>query len=277
MKNQKLLTLIGSGIIFLFVQFNIMGQFHPHYLHALSDLRAARWMIDHRPTNNWQATVDEVEAVRRIDAAIFEIKKAAIDDGKDINDHIKVDEHPDHIGRLHDAVDFLRKAQQDVNQDEDNMFANRLQDRALMHINEAMRLTERTIAVLQQPQYQPAGHPYYLHALADLRVARWMIEHRPGNWQATSEEVAAVERIDAAINEIKRAAIDDGKDINDHVYADEHPDHMGRLHDAIEYLRRAQQDINTDSDNMFANGLQNRALVHINEAIRHTEAAMHSF
>src|SRR5882762_3691142 len=81
---------------------------HPYYLHALSDLRAARWMIEHRP-GNWQQTVDEIEAVRRIDAAIGEIKKASIEDGKNLEDHPHVDEHPDHFGRLHAALDFLRK------------------------------------------------------------------------------------------------------------------------------------------------------------------------
>lgn len=117
---------------------------HPYYLHALSDLRAARWMIEHRP-GDWQRTVDEVEAVKQIDKAIFEIKKASIDDGKDINDHPKVDEHPDHIGRLHAAVDFLKKALDDVNKDEDNRFAEGLQDRAMHHIKEAIRLAEKAI------------------------------------------------------------------------------------------------------------------------------------
>jgi len=27
----------------------------------------------------------------------------------------------------------------------------------------------------------PNNHPAYLHALEDLRAARWMIEHRPGD------------------------------------------------------------------------------------------------
>jgi hypothetical protein len=88
---------------------------HPYYLHALSDLRAARWMIQHRP-GNWAQTVDEVEAVRRIDAAIGEIKKAAIDDRKNLEDHPAVDERNDHDGRLHVALDFLRKARQDISQ-----------------------------------------------------------------------------------------------------------------------------------------------------------------
>jgi len=35
-----------------------------------------------------------------------------------------------------------------------------------------------------------------------------MIEHRPGNWQQTVDEVEAVHRIDAAIGEIKKASIE---------------------------------------------------------------------
>ncbi len=117
---------------------------HPYYLHALSDLRAARWMIEHRP-GNWDKTVDEVQAVKEIDAAINEIKKAALDDGKDINDHPRVDEHPDHAGRLHDAMDFLRKARKDVAQDEDNKFSQGLQGRAFMHIDGALGAVKRAI------------------------------------------------------------------------------------------------------------------------------------
>jgi hypothetical protein len=117
---------------------------HPYYLHALSDLRAARWMIEHRP-GNWQRTVDEIEAVKQIDAAIGEIKKAALDDGKNIDDHVKVDERNDHDGRLHEAADFLRKARQDVGHDEDNQFAQGLQARAYMHIDAAINATKRAI------------------------------------------------------------------------------------------------------------------------------------
>jgi hypothetical protein len=122
---------------------SLQGQ-HPYYLHALSDLRAARWMIEHRP-GNWAQTVDEVEAVKRIDAAIGEIKKAAIEDGKNIEDHPKVDEKNDHNGRLHEAVDFLRKARQDIGHDEDNKFAQGLQARAYMHIDAAIDATKKAI------------------------------------------------------------------------------------------------------------------------------------
>jgi hypothetical protein len=117
-------------------------------------------------------------------------------------------------------------------------------------------------------------HPYYLHALSDLRAARWMLEHRPGNWVQTSDEVEAVHQIDAAINEIKKASIDDGKDIADHPPVDEHPDHKGRLHDAMDFLRKARQDISHDEDNRFAQGLQMRAYDHIDHALGATKRAI---
>jgi hypothetical protein len=40
-----------------------------------------------------------------------------------------------------------------------------------------------------------AHHPAYLHALADLRAARWLIEHRPGDWTQTGDEMEAVRSI----------------------------------------------------------------------------------
>src|ERR1700689_2839150 len=89
----------------------------------------------------------------------------------------------------------------------------------------------------------PARHPAYLHALTDLRAARWLIEHRTGDWAQTTDEVEAVRRIDAAINEIKHASIDDGKNLADHPPLDERPDHRGRIHEAVEYLRKARADV----------------------------------
>lgn len=114
------------------------AEHHPAYLHSLSDLRAGRWMIEHR-TGDWQQTVDEVEAVRQIDAAIADIKKAAYDDGKNLNDHPPVDEHPDHRGRIHAAIDYLKKARADIAREEDNQYADHLRDRAIGHIDGALR------------------------------------------------------------------------------------------------------------------------------------------
>jgi hypothetical protein len=117
---------------------------HPAYLHALEDLRAARWMIEHRP-GDWARSVDEVEAVRQIDVAINDIKKAAIDDGKNIDSHPKVDERPQHNGRLHEALDYLRKARADIAQEEDNGYAKDLRNRSIGHIDAAIKATDRAI------------------------------------------------------------------------------------------------------------------------------------
>jgi hypothetical protein len=119
------------------------------------------------------------------------------------------------------------------------------------------------VVVVQQPE----RHPAYLHALTDLRAARWLIEHRPGDWAQTADEGESVRQIDAAINDIKKAAFDDGKNINDHPPVDEHPDHRGRIHEALQLMNKARADIAREEDNAFANGLRSRAIEHIEGAI----------
>ncbi len=118
------------------------------------------------------------------------------------------------------------------------------------------------------------AHPAYLHALSDLRAARWLIDHRPGNWKQSADEAAAVRSIDAAINDIKKAAIDDHKDINDHVGVQEVPDRQGRLHRALDLLRKTHNDLNKEEDNAWAQGLKGRAMHDVDEAARFTEKAM---
>jgi hypothetical protein len=113
----------------------------------------------------------------------------------------------------------------------------------------------------------PAHHPAYIHALSDLRAARWLIEHRPGNWAQTTDEVEAVRQIDAGINDIKKAAINDGKSLTDHPPVDEQPDHRGRIHQALQFLNKARADVAREEDNSYATGLRDRALRHIDAAI----------
>jgi hypothetical protein len=122
-------------------------------------------------------------------------------------------------------------------------------------------------AAAPPPAPPPPHHPAYLHALSDLRAARWLIEHRPGDWVQSADETESVRQIDASINEIKRAAIDDGKNLADHPALDERPDHPGRIHEAMQYLRKARADISSGEDNAFANGLRDRAVGHIDGAI----------
>jgi hypothetical protein len=116
-------------------------------------------------------------------------------------------------------------------------------------------------------------HPAYLHALTDLRHARAHLE-RPDGGPLREEEKEAIHQIDEAINEIKRASIDDGKDLNDHPPVDAGLERTGRLHRAKELLDKAHQDIAHEEDNGFAQGLQQRAFGHIDRAIHEVNEAI---
>ena len=120
----------------------------------------------------------------------------------------------------------------------------------------------------------PGRHPAYLHALTDLRAARWLIEHRPGDARVSADEDVAITRIDEAIREIKRAAIDDGKDIHDHPPVDAQLDNRGRLHRAEELLRKVHDDIAREEDDPLTRGLRDRAVRHVDEAMGATHHAI---
>ena len=118
---------------------------HPHYLHALSNLRAARANIERRG-GDLHMRWDEKKATAAIDLAIHEIKKAAIDDGKDLNDHPPVDANMAMPGRLHHAHDLLIEARDEVSKYESNGFAQGLQARVIKHVNEAIHEVDKGIA-----------------------------------------------------------------------------------------------------------------------------------
>jgi len=120
----------------------------------------------------------------------------------------------------------------------------------------------------------PGKHPYYLHALSDLRTARWMLEHRPGDAAVSGQEDVAITEIDKTIGEIKKAAIDDGKDIHDHPKVDVPNDHPGRLHKSLELLRKVHSDVAREEDDPMTKGLRDRAIHHLDEAIRANEQAI---
>jgi hypothetical protein len=101
-----------------------------------------------------------------------------------------------------------------------------------------------------------------------------MLEHRPGDAAVSGQEDVAITEIDGAIGEIKRASIDDGKDVHDHPKADVPPDHPGRLHKALELLRKTHNDVAREEDDPMTKGLRNRAVGHIDGAIHATEKAL---
>jgi len=119
-----------------------------------------------------------------------------------------------------------------------------------------------------------AHHPAYLHALTDLRDARWNLEHRPGDAAADTQEDIAIVEIDRAINEARTAAMEDGKNIAQHPPEDATIDRRGRLHHALELLRKARADVAEGESNPHTVDLRNRVIVHVDLAIQATERAI---
>ncbi len=112
----------------------------------------------------------------------------------------------------------------------------------------------------------PGAHPAYLHALTDLRHARAHLDRMTPNARMDDYEQRAIDEIDAAIREVKEAAIDDGKPLGDHPPVDTGMDRAGRLRRAMELLDSAHRDIDERESDGFAKGLKHRALHHIEEA-----------
>ena len=120
----------------------------------------------------------------------------------------------------------------------------------------------------------PPHHPAYLHALSDLRAARWNLEHRPGDAAVSGAEDVAITEIDRAIQEARRAAAEDGQNPNYRPPTDAVITRPGRLHQADQLLRRAHDDIAREEDFPDTRQIRNEVIAHIDAAIRATDRAI---
>jgi len=121
----------------------------------------------------------------------------------------------------------------------------------------------------------PGAHPAYLHALTDLRHARAHLDRMTPNARVDADEQRAIDEIDAAIREIKEAAIDDGKPLSDHPPVDSRWERTDRLHRSLELLNKAYDDVDKHESDEWARGLKHRALHHIHEAQKAVHHALH--
>jgi hypothetical protein len=120
----------------------------------------------------------------------------------------------------------------------------------------------------------PGRHPAYLHALSDLRAARWNLEHRPGDAAVSTQEDMAIVETDRAIHEARVAAMEDGKNVEDHPHEDASLDRPGRLHHALELLQKAKDDVAREEDNPETRNLRDRIVEHTDKAIEATRHAI---
>lgn len=144
-----------------------------------------------------------------------------------------------------------------------------------MKISNSLTLALLAAVTLSLPACadMPGKHPFYLHAMSDLREARGLME-KLDKPTVDREEEKAILDIEAALHEMKHAAIDDGKDIFDHKPVDKHWRRTDRFHQAEELLNKALSDVAREEDDPAARGLQARIVEHLEAAKRHVHRAL---
>jgi len=112
----------------------------------------------------------------------------------------------------------------------------------------------------------PGRHPGYMHAISDLKAAKWLLA-RPDAPNVVGDEMRAVQEVDACLRDLTQAAWFDGKNVHEQPMPDIGLDRDGRLHKALELLRKAHSDMDREEDDPVAIGLQARAIKHVDRAI----------
>lgn len=234
---------------------------HPRYLHARADLRRSILLM--RVPDEPNVMRDMREASEMVERAIHEVDIAAMFDRRDIDDNPPVDTRLGRGGRFREILRLLDSARADIEHEEDNPRAREWRNRAFGYIDGAIaKVRQGGYDKFQDNVRETAGggppmppphsiHPRYLSALSDLRYARALL------WRSDFRDVmrdqrAAIEEIDRAINEAKRAAIDDGKNIDDHAPVDTRIGWEGRFRKAVELLNSAIGDLSFTETNMAA-------------------------
>jgi len=136
-------TALAGLAVILALPLAVMAQRHPGYLHALSDLRYARALLEH---GEWGRVGPEREhAIGEIDRAIEELRRAAMDDGRNPDAHPPIQERWEPRDRLRRAEEALGRAREAITREEDNPAAREWRDRAFHHIDEARRAVRHAI------------------------------------------------------------------------------------------------------------------------------------
>lgn len=149
MKTRLLVALTLAAVVSAPAFADEYGK-HPFYLHALSDLRSAAWQIDHRRPEDGQVSRAEMVVRDEVAAAIGDLRHAAWQDGKDPQWQVPTDAPLPREGRLHAAVDLLRKAHADVAREEDDARSRPFQQRGLAHVDAALQAAQQAIGEVRR-------------------------------------------------------------------------------------------------------------------------------
>jgi hypothetical protein len=216
-----------------------------------------------------------------VERAIGELDAAAMFDRRDLDDHPPVDTRLGRGGRFREILRLLGSARSDISQEEDNPRAAQWRNRAFGFIDQAIGVVQKGgydkfrdemaggpppgPPPMMAPPPRPALHPHYLSAIADLRYARALL-YRPDWRDIMRDQRGAVEEIDRAIAEAKQAAIDDGKNPDEHPPIDRGLGWEGRFRKAMELLDSANRDLSFEEDNRNAAAWRASAMRHVQTA-----------
>jgi hypothetical protein len=224
------------------------------------------------------ANRDMAMAADFTERAIRELDAAAMFDRKDLDDHPPVDVRVGRGRRFQEILRLLESARRDIEREEDNPRAREWRNRAFRNIDDAMALIrkggyDKFRDEMGSAPPPPSIHPAYLRAISDLRYARALL-FRPDWGPVMRDQRAAVDEIDHAIGEAKRAAIDDGKNPDDHPPIDRGLGWEGRFRKAMELLDSAERDLAQAESNGAAAGWRNAALGNVRNAKAFVAKAM---
>jgi hypothetical protein len=267
------LSLAAVFAIALSLPLGMWAQYrHPRYLHARSDLRRAVLLMRLPDEPNVMRDMDAASGL--VERAIHELDLAAMFDRKDIDDHPPIDTRMGRGGRFREVLRLLDSARNDISQEEDNPRAREWRNRAFGFLDQAAgyvrkggydKFRDEAIPLPPPPPPPPQSHPRYLSAIADLRYARALL-YRPDWRDVMRDQRGAVDEIDRAIAEAKRAAIDDGKNIDEHPPVDTRMGWEGRFRKAMELLDSAERDLSMEEDNRNAAAWRGAARQNIENA-----------
>ena len=250
---------------------------HPRYMGARSDLLRAVLLMRLPDEPNVMRDMDAASGL--VERAIHELDLAAMFDRRDIDDHPPVDTRIGRGSRFREVLRLLDSARNDIAQEEDNRHALEWRNRAFAYLDQAAgyvrkggydKLRDETAL---PPPPPPPAHPRYMSAISDLRYARALL-FRPDWRDVMRDQRAAVEEIDRAIAEAKRAAVDDGKNIDDHPPVDARMGWEGRFRKAMELLDSAERDLSMEEDNRNAAAWRGAARQNIENAKGFVSRAM---
>ena len=119
----------------------------------------------------------------------------------------------------------------------------------------------------------PGAHPYYLHAIADLRAARAYLS-TIDEQNVEQDKGAAIIEIDRAITMIWRAAQRDQKSVEHPTHIDARLSHHDRFTRALILLGNAHRDLSAPESNRANLAIRNVALGHVDQASRDVHQAI---